>query len=277
MRLWLLAFGIATVHQTALADPIRFSGTLTISAISTGTAEKGPYQRGGETLITSDPDLAIRQGIAASYNGPTEFTATYSIVVNDDGTLDRENSTVTFTSLTFTYKGTPVADQSRFTTSPIPVYDFTLNEDKSLASFKFEGTNWYDPTGTGASAINSINMYGSIDLNAPGDTWYKAQYSSKSSGAILTYDVSGNVLYTPPGPDLPGACSNVPGCLSFLAPAAELQTPEPSSLILMLSGLASIGVAFRGRRLAFQLSQSGREITVDSTSTLRTSSDADNQ
>ncbi len=233
----------------ALAD-IVMSDTITVSATSTATVEKGTYVRNGETLITSDAQLATRQQHAAEYDGHTDFTANYTVVLKDDGTLDRDQSTVTFRTLTYTDGGTLVDDQTRFTTLPIPIYEVMLNADKSLASFKFESPNWYPANATGAGLINNLNLFGSIDLNAPGETSYQAQYTSKSSGAIYTYNVTGLVLYQPkPNPAQPDSCADVPGCAPFLAPTAEI-TPEPSAWPMVLTGLAGTIVLARRRRKA---------------------------
>jgi len=139
--------------RNALADSIfTIDPIVTIKGTSAGTATKGP--------TTSDADLKNAQDHAKLYDGPTEFQADYTINLKPDNTLD--NGTVTFTTVSYTESGTATA--SGFKTRAIKITGVTLNGDGSVATFTFDSTDWYPPTGDGADGITNNGLSGSISI-----------------------------------------------------------------------------------------------------------------
>ena len=217
-----------------LIDP-----TVTVDATSTSSVGTGPYIRAGETLFTNDTQLANAKAHAAQYDGPTQLIADYTIVLKPDKSVDPTKSTITFESVNWTYKGTLVTEKApRFKTVAVPIVQVVLNPDDSVASFRFEGVDWYPPTANGAAGLNSRLLNGEFDL-VSGNTVHLASYSSKSTGAIYDYDVVGKIQVVPkPIEDEPVFCADLGGCVSFLAPPFD--APEPSTLVLVLIGMAGI-------------------------------------
>jgi hypothetical protein len=193
-----LAVAIACFQHTrpAEADTIPFviDPTITIKATASGTATGGTQP-------------ATDNAHAMEYNGPTSFTANYTIVLKPDGTLDTTKSTVTFKTLTFTDNG--VLTNSGFTTLPITITGVTLNKDNSIASFMFSSLNWYP--NADAEGIKNNTLSGSIDLNAL-QSKYTASYIDNATGGVYKYDVA-----SVPGPivgaGLPGLVAACGGLL----------------------------------------------------------------
>jgi hypothetical protein len=169
-----------------------FSDTVTINGTSSATATKGKYMRGGMELETSAAAVRREDEHAKHYNGPTKFTATYSIVVDGSGVLDKSMSTVTFKTINFTDQGRLTT--SSFTTNAINVTGVTLSGDcpPKLKAFTFHSDDWYPAGERGAGGLMNRTLDGSIDLSA-GKATYTAKYAIKANGAIYTYGVSGTI------------------------------------------------------------------------------------
>ena len=174
--------------------------TLEIDAKATGTAAAGKYDRGGMELTTSAAALKRAQEHAKHYDGKTTFSATYTIVLDDKGVLDKAKSKVTFKTKTYLDRGTE--QKSTFTTNEIGITDVTMTADcpPKVKSFKFSSSDWYPATETGAARLKDRTLSGSIDL-AGGKASYTAKYADKTNGAIYTYQVEGTFGMPLPPPD----------------------------------------------------------------------------
>jgi hypothetical protein len=229
------------VFTTLLPDgEILIDPTVTIKGTVTGTAAKGTYTRNGKTLTTSDKQLAATKKHAAEYNGATEFTANYTIVLNKDKSVDTSKSTVTFTTVNYTSGGNLVA--SGFQTLPITITGVNLinNDPTKIESFTFSSTNWYPPNATGAGGITNNGLSGSINLST-GATSIASSYNSKTNGSVYTYNTTGMIAAPEAKPDPDPTERGNPEIFSP-APAA----PEPATWILMLTGFA--GVVYHQRK-----------------------------
>ena len=64
--------------------------TITIRGTTTSSARAGQYERGGETLTSTDKQVDREGGHAADYDGETVITAEYNIVKLPNGGLEVE-------------------------------------------------------------------------------------------------------------------------------------------------------------------------------------------
>jgi len=173
---------------------------------------------------------------AATYNGPTSFTADYTIFLKPDNTLDpTQKSTVTFTTINYTHKEgkrRPRLERSDFKTLPITITGVTHDKDGKI-SFTFESNDWY-PNAAGSNLVNN-GLSGSIDLGT-GAVSIKTSYISKNDGnAIYTYNVTGKVGA--------GGAGGGPG---GGRPSA---LPEPATWMTMLAGIPGfVALAYRRRK-----------------------------
>jgi hypothetical protein len=220
-----------------VGEPTTVKGTVTVEGSSKASTVAGTYTRGGETFTTSVTQLKTETDHAAEYDGKTTFRAEYTIVINSNGTVDRDQSTVTFTTISWTWKGDTRTDA--FTTLPITITGVILNDDGSVRSFEFASTNWYPPDATGAAGLNNEGLQGEINL-ATGESSYTASYGIKKNGAIDSYAVSGKI--TPPKPFDEAPCTGADGCQSYLAPAPDApDVPEPGTWVMVLTGFGFLG------------------------------------
>jgi hypothetical protein len=217
-----------------LIDP-----TITVKGTSTGNAVAGPYMRDGMTLMTSDVALKTAQDYATRYNGPTEFTANYTIVLKPDNTVDATKSMVTFTTVNYTVSTGPNMTSlvtSNFATQPITITGVTLknNDPTMITGFTFMSTNWYPANGPAANRLDQKGLSGMINL-ATGASNYTASYADKGTGAVYTYNVTGMTPAPNPFPDM----ASGPGNPDIFTPAPDA-VPEPATWIVMLAGIAGV-------------------------------------
>jgi hypothetical protein len=235
------ACGLAALLSTAtaLATPILIDPTVSINGTAKGTAAAGKAPDGTPTPAD---DVKDAQGHAAEYDGPTTFTADYTIVrIPNDG-VDKTKSSVVFKTTSYTAGGGK--NSSDFTTRAITITDVKFNDDGSVASFTFQSTDWYPASGEGASGLTNNGLSGSIDLKT-GASSYKASYIDKSNGAVYTYDVSGTIGPAgggggggPPPKPVPGDDEIDDIFTPF--DDATVETPEPASVLLLLGGLSLV-------------------------------------
>jgi hypothetical protein len=177
------AIAIACIQDTRPADadtiPLVIDPTITIKATASGTATGGTQP-------------AIDNAHAMEYDGPTSFTANYTIVLKADGTVDKTKSTIKFKTTTYTANG--MEEPSSFTTLPITITGVTLNKDNTIASFTFSSLNWYP--NAAAEGITNNTLSGSINLNTL-QSQYTASYKDNTTGGVYKY-----VVVSVPGPVL---------------------------------------------------------------------------
>ena len=205
-----------------------YSDSVEVDATAAGTAAAGKYTRGGMEMTTSAAALKAAQDHAKHYDGKTTFTATYSIVVDDKGVLDKTKSTVTFKTKTYLDRGTE--QKSTFTTNAIKVTSVTLTADcpPKVKSFTFESADWYPATETGSARLIDRTLTGSMDI-AGGTTKYTAKYTDKTNGAVYTYTVDGKTAAPVPPGDGSGSGSGSGMPLPALDGVEEwLSPPDPS-------------------------------------------------
>jgi hypothetical protein len=184
----------------APAADTTYADTVTVDATSTSSVAKGSYTRDGMMFTTSDAALKAETAHAKHYDGATQFKATYSIVVDDKGVLDKTRSTVKFKTVNYTSEGKSTL--SSFETTAIKVTGVELTADcpPKLKSFTFESTDWYPVTGEGQAGLKDRTLTGSMDVTT-GSAMYVAKYAIKSNGAIYSYSVTS--LMVPPRPPVP--------------------------------------------------------------------------
>jgi hypothetical protein len=218
----LAAFAIVA-SRDAVAGIIVIDPTVTINAISEGSAT-----------------TAAAANHASNYDGPTQFTANYTIAFKPDGTPDLANSSLILSTINYT----SVNEQTRiaslvhkdFVTLRIAITGVTFNDDGSVAGFTFSSINWYP-----GNDVTNNGISGSINLNT-GDTRYIASYIGKNSKATYTYDVMGMITPNQPpnAPDTSDDAIFTPlddGVGADVAPDSD-DLPEPSSIVLLLSGVS---------------------------------------
>jgi hypothetical protein len=195
--------------------------TITIQGTTTAATVKGSYTRpSGAVVTTTDAQLTQQTAHAKEYDGPTRFTADYSIDTFGEGVF--ESGTVTFTTIyfTWTHDGTTEKFMSNFTTEAIPITGATFNPDGSVASFTFYANNWYPETEDGYDLIINHGLQGTINLKT-GMAEYMASYQIRSNAAVDTFTIAGRIA-----------------------------TPEPATWAMLLVGFAGLGFAgfAHGRR-----------------------------
>jgi PEP-CTERM motif len=223
---WLTIFASSLVRADSILDPLIY-----INGTSSGTAVAGVNSRG---VATTAKQLADRQKHAADYDGPTEFSADYTIVIRPDNTIDASKSSVIFQTINYTGSGKLV--ESNFKTLPIQINDATVKDGK-VVSFSFEATNWYPDTAQGANTITNNELSGSIDLTT-GKTSYIASYISKSTGAVYLYTVTGDIKKPMPEP---GPQPDAYGDPEVFTPVTD-EVPEPTTLLLLGGGLIGFAI-----------------------------------
>ncbi len=203
--------------------PTKIVGTLTLDGDATSSAAKGMFTPEGETTEreTTDAELIYWKYYYKQYDGPTQFTAEYTVNLNADGTFNPTGSTIKFTTVNYTsrYKLTvrdSLSDAQQaeeeakgFTvyreggkvyilkkatllpyvwpTLSIPITEATLVDGK-LHSFKFKG-DWYSNLPTG---FIDKGVEGAIDL-AKCTAEFTAKYQEPYSGSIGTYVTTGKI------------------------------------------------------------------------------------
>lgn len=214
---------LTVVGKTVPATPPSIQGTLSIDGNATSSAEKGKYTREGETTEreTTDEEIVYAKYYFMQYDGPTEFTATYTVNLNDDGTFNPTGSTIKLTTVNYTSrteltvrdsmtalqqateeaKGFTVYQEGGkfyilknprlvpkdWSTLSIPITEATIVNGR-LHSFKFKSDTWYPNLPT---KLTDKGIEGAVDLAK-----CKAEFTSKYSvptGAIGTYVTKGEL------------------------------------------------------------------------------------
>jgi hypothetical protein len=205
--------------------PKSITGTISFSAIATSSAEKGKFTpKGGKERESTDEELASGAAHFKQYDGPTEFKASYTISLKEDGSFDASKSFVTFTTVNYTERtlmsqqksstlsaddeadlikegrfvyrhggtafiyGKPRLEKSGWKTLSIPITEASLKDGK-LQSFKFKADAWYSNPG---DLIIDKGIVGEVDLLA-GKANFTAKYQSASTGVIATYVIEGTI------------------------------------------------------------------------------------
>jgi hypothetical protein len=221
---------IATVQISVVAmiaspnAPNSIQGTIAVDGSATSSAAKGMFTPAGDTMPreTTDEELVEMKHYYMQYDGPTQFTAEYTVNLNNDGTFNPTGSTIKLTTVNYTsrYKmqirdsltpaqiaayeaqdKTVYAEGGKFfilqkaelkpsgwQTLSIPITEANLVNGK-LHSLKFAADTWY---GEGASAIIDKGIVGEVDL-AKCKAEFTAKYQDKYSGAIATYVTTGKI------------------------------------------------------------------------------------
>ena len=216
---------LSVVGKTVPATPPTIQGTVTIDGVATSTAEKGMFTPRGETTEreTTDEELVFSKYYFMQYDGPTEFTAEYTINLNADGTFNPTSSTVMLTTVNYTSRYNTLLEHDSLTdaqkaayeaqgdtvyeeggkfyilkkakiepsgwkTLSIPITEATIVNGR-LHSFKFAANAWY---GQGKEAIIDKGIVGEVDL-AKCKAEFTAKYQTKSRGAIATYVTTGEI------------------------------------------------------------------------------------
>jgi hypothetical protein len=147
----------------------------------TGTAEAGD-------VPPTESELRGSMEHAKRYDGKTELSVTYTIVLKADNSVDPTKSTVQFTCVHYTSSGTP-NKKSDWKTHPVPITAVVLTPGGQVSSFEFQGTKWYPGMPDG----QQNGLSGKIDVtNKTGE--FKGSYVQKFPGgrkAVYTYTVKG--------------------------------------------------------------------------------------
>jgi hypothetical protein len=99
-----------------------FVGTVAVNGSSTGTAAAGTYiGADGKPHTTSARATLREQAHAKEYDGPVDFSASYTIVVDEKGVLVPASSKVTLTTSRYTWNGGWSTVNCPFTTNPLAV------------------------------------------------------------------------------------------------------------------------------------------------------------
>jgi hypothetical protein len=211
---------LSVVGKTVPATPPTIQGTLTLDGSSTasGTAN---------SPTTPDADLWYAIGYIKQYDGPTEFTADYTINLNPDGTFNATGSTITFKMVNYTdwtyitrpnasvsaadeaayimagkrvvrvggvggkcfiYSNESLETTPAFTTVAIPITEVTIVNGR-LQFFKFVGATWYTNPPAG---LTDKGITGEIDLAKCKGT-FTAKYLWDDRDTIATYVTEGKL------------------------------------------------------------------------------------
>jgi hypothetical protein len=190
---------------------------------------------------TSPVALKSTADYIARYDGPSEFSADYTIVLKADNTVDSSKSFVTFQTINYTSSG--VLKKSMFKTFAIPITGVTLDGTGAVQTFQFSTDNkWY--TGLPGS-LEDKGLTGLIDLVEMVST-YTGTYRSRSNGALSVYTVTGSIK--PADAPEPGPQPDEFGDPEIFTPAPEV--PEPTSWILAGGGLLATCLLRRRRMIA---------------------------
>ncbi len=241
-----------------------FSDSITYSSTSSGTAVAGTVRNADGTekkdgdnkpIPTSPEDLTDDKGFAGQYDGPTDFMADYTIVLDDKNMLDLTKSKVIFTTINYTARnynrrtekyGKPSLVRSNFKTPEIQITDIKFIDNdpkKGVESFNFKSNIWYPKTEPQGNSLINNDLAGTINLK-DGKSSYTASFIRIPTGSVYTYKVDGmkkaNDPFPPPGEDPREPFVFSPGTAAI---------PEPLTL---LGSLTAVGFGITFKRKSFK-------------------------
>ena len=226
---------------------------INIKGNSKGTAVAGEYvDSSGDPRKSTPKQVEGQQKYVKKYDGAVVLEADYTIVFKADKTVASTKSSILVDTKSFTDGGQVV--KWPFTTSSIKIIDVTLkgNDTSMIESFKFEGTDWYDPKSGSFNAIINKSISGVIDLKN-GTTSYEASYIYKVNATLNTIKVTGTIVPPAPGPD-----PDVPLDTAMQNIYSPTAVPEPATWLAVVVGLGAVAGLRRRKRAALSPSQERR-------------------